>query len=92
METSLILHLAPELTLPLYTAGDGKEKKYKIKEFSEGWAWAERKWSQITKDTGVGNPEFATKEKGEQYFKAVTFKVSNFLIELAKADVGDLYE
>jgi creatinine amidohydrolase len=73
-------------------AGDGKEKKYKIKAFSEGWAWAERKWSQITKDTGVGNPEFATKEKGENYFKAVTVKIAHFLVELANADVKDMYE
>lgn len=92
METSLIQHLAPDFMLPLDTAGDGKEKKYKIKEFSEGWAWAERKWSKITRDTGVGNPEFATKEKGEKYFKAVTLKISHFLMELAKADVNDLYE
>ncbi|MBM3402193.1 MAG: creatininase family protein [Bacteroidetes bacterium] len=92
METSLIQYLTPNLALPLEEAGDGKEKRYKIKAFLEGWAWAERKWSQITKDTGVGNPKFATKDKGEQYFKAVTLKVSNFLIELANADVNDLYE
>jgi creatinine amidohydrolase len=92
METSLILYLSPNLMLPLDEAGEGKEKKHKIKEFSEGWAWAERKWSQISEDTGVGNPKFSTKEKGEKYFKAVTMKVSHFLIELSKADVKDLYE
>lgn len=92
METSLIQYLAPDLMLPLTEAGDGKERKHKIKDFSEGWAWAERKWSQITKDTGVGDPQFATREKGEKYFKAVTVKISKFLVELSKADVNDLYE
>ena len=92
METSLILHLAPHLVLPLEEAGDGKERKHKIKEFSEGWAWSERKWSQISEDTGVGNPKASTKEKGEKYFRAVTTKISNFLVALSKADKNNLYE
>jgi creatinine amidohydrolase len=92
LETSLILHLAPHLVLPLDEAGDGREKKQKIKEFSEGWAWSERRWSQISADTGVGNPKASTKEKGAMYFKAVTSKISEFLIKLSQADVRDLYE
>lgn len=92
METSLILHLAPQLVLPLDEAGDGHEKKHKIKEFSEGWAWSERKWSQISEDTGVGNPKLSTKEKGENYFRAVTTKLAHFLIALSRADVNSLYE
>jgi len=92
METSLILHLAPQLALSLTEAGSGKEKKFKIKGLKEGWVWSERKWSQITEDTGVGNPKSATKEKGEKYFKAVTSKVADLLIELAKSDINNLYE
>lgn len=92
METSLILHFKPALVLPLNEAGEGKEKKMKIKAFSEKWVWAERKWSQISADTGVGNPMAATSEKGEKYFKAVTEKVGNLLVELAKCDTNNLYE
>ncbi len=92
METSLILHFKPALVLPLNEAGEGKEKKMKIKAFSEKWVWAERKWSQISADTGVGNPGAASSEKGEKYFKAVTEKVGNLLIELEKCDTSDLYE
>lgn len=92
METSLMLHLAPELLLPLTEAGDGKAKKNKIKAFSEGWVWTERPWSKVTADTGIGNPKAATKEKGERYFKAVTEKIANLLIELASADTKKLYE
>lgn len=92
METSLMMHLVPQLVLPLEEAGDGKEKKNKIKEFSEGWAWSERKWSQITADTGVGDPRKASKEKGEKYFNAVTAKIAGFLQALAKADTGNMYE
>jgi creatinine amidohydrolase len=92
METSLILHLAPHLALPLSEAGDGKEKKYKIKAFAEGWVWSERKWSQVTEDTGIGYPKLATKEKGERYFKDVTTKIASLLVELAKCDSNNLYE
>ena len=92
METSLMLHLKPDLVLPKEKWGEGKDKKHKIKAFSEGWIWAERKWSQISEDTGVGNPIFATKEKGEQYFKAVTQKMSEVFCEICNADLNDLYE
>ncbi|MBF9252304.1 creatininase family protein [Pontibacter sp. 172403-2] len=92
METSLILHLRPDLVLPLEEAGEGRDKKPKIRAYREGWAWAERKWSQISEDTGVGNPKKATKEKGERYFDAVTTKISLLFTELADAKIDDLYE
>lgn len=92
METSLMLYFTPHLVRPLVEAGDGKEKKHRIKAFSEGWVWAERKWSQISADTGTGNPKKATREKGEKYFKAVTEKMSDFMVQLAASDTGDLYE
>ena len=92
METSLMLYLKPDLVLPKEKWGDGKEKKFKISSFSEGWVWSERKWSQISEDTGVGNPALATKEKGKKYFKDVTELMAGLLCELCKADLKDLYE
>ncbi|HSJ69884.1 MAG TPA: creatininase family protein [Anditalea sp.] len=92
METSLILHLTPDLVLPLEEAGDGKENKARIKAFREGWVWAERKWSKISPDTGVGNPKAATKEKGEQFFIDVTDKLADLYLDLAKSDIDDFYE
>lgn len=92
METSLLMYFKPELVLPLSEAGDGHERKIKIKAFTEKWAWAERKWSQISADTGVGDPSAATKEKGQQFFTAVTEKIGNLLVELALCDINDLYE
>lgn len=91
METSVIMHLAPGLVRPLSEAGDGSAKKFKITAIREGWAWAERKWTQVTKDTGVGNPRKASSEKGEAYFKAVTEKVAGFFLEVAQTDNNDLY-
>jgi len=92
METSLMLHLRPELVLAPEKWGDGKEKKNKIKAFSEGWVWTERKWSKVTADTGIGNPKLATSEKGEKYFKDLTIKLSNLFSEICKADIDNLYE
>jgi creatinine amidohydrolase len=91
METSMILHLKPQLVRPLSEAGDGASKKFRISAIREGWAWAERKWLQVTNDTGVGDPRKASAEKGAKYFKAVTEKVSQFFIEVGKADRNDLY-
>lgn len=92
METSLMLYLKPELVLPKEKWGSGQEKKNKISAFSENWVWAEREWSKISDDTGVGNPAFATKEKGEKYFKAVTTKVANLFFELCETDIQNLYK
>ncbi len=92
METSLLLYLRPDLVLPLSEAGDGASKKFKFQAIREGWAWAERKWMQVTKDTGVGDPRQATKEKGERYFKAVTEKVATFFEEVARTKATDYYE
>lgn len=92
METSLMLHLAPELVLPLSEAGDGKEKKNRLKPFREGWAWAERRWSRISADTGVGFPGASTGEKGERFFTDVCEKMSGLIFDLCKTDVDDLYE
>lgn len=92
METSLMLYLRPELVLSKDQWGSGESKKYKIKAFNEGWLWAERKWSEISRDTGVGNPEYATKEKGEQFFKDMSLKIGDLIYDLCKADSKDLYE
>jgi creatinine amidohydrolase len=91
METSVMMHLTPHLVRPLTEAGDGAAKKFKFAAIREGWAWAERKWMHVTKDTGVGDPRKASAEKGEKYFKAVTEKVAKFFFEVAKADRNDLY-
>ena len=82
METSLMLHLKPDLVLPLDEAGMGKEKKSKITAIREGWAWSERKWHMVSSDTGIGNPKKASEEKGKQFFEAVTGELANLILEM----------
>jgi creatinine amidohydrolase len=92
METSIMQFIAPEMVRPLNEAGTGKGKKFKIKALNEKWAWAERKWSQVTCDTGIGNPFKASPEKGEKCFNEIIEKIGNFMIELSRADINNLYE
>ncbi len=92
METSLLLHLAPNLVLPKEEWGKGTEKKNKIKAFSEGWVWTERPWSKITEDTGTGNPKAATKEKGRRFFNTICKKMGQLLVDISLADIDNLYE
>jgi creatinine amidohydrolase len=92
LETSLMQLFAPDLVLPLSDAGDGKQRKFKLRALREGWTWTQRDWLRATFDTGSGNPKAATPEKGRRYFEEVTKKIAGFLVELDKADVRDLYE
>lgn len=91
LETSLLLHLTPDLVRPLEEAGCGKAKQFRLTALREKWAWAPRQWTQVTADTGVGDPSAATADKGARFFQAVTEKVASFLVELAAADVDDMY-
>ncbi|CAN5302574.1 creatininase family protein [soil metagenome] len=92
METSVMMHIAPDLVLPLSEAGTGKEYKFKFKAYKEGWLWAERKWSQATEDTGVGNPQNASPEKAVAYLEETSKKISKFLVELSAIDLNSLYD
>lgn len=92
VETSLLLHLRPELVLPREEWGSGASRRFKIQALREGWAWSERKWSQATIDTGVGNPALASAEKGRKITEALTGQIGRFLLDLCQADADDLYE
>jgi creatinine amidohydrolase len=92
LETSVMLHVAPELVSPLSEAGPGRARRYKLAGLRDGLAWAPRQWRQVTDDTGVGNPAAATAEKGRKYVEAVSEKIGNFLVDLARADTAQLYE
>jgi len=92
METSLLLYLRPGLVLPKDKWGKGQAKKNRIQAFTEGWIWTERKWPQITVDTGIGNPLLANIDKGLMYFNDLTVKISNLLCELCKTDSANMYE
>jgi creatinine amidohydrolase len=92
LETSVMMSLAPQLVSSLGDAGRGRERRFRLTALREGWAWAPRQWTQISADTGVGDPRAASVEKGRRYVDAVTRRIGDFLKELSKADVRDMYE
>jgi len=91
-ETSLMLHLHPELVLSKQEWGSGSDNLWKIQAMREKWAWAQRAWTQATNDTGSGNPQYSTAEKGARYFELLTTQFAGYLTELAAADLTDLYQ
>lgn len=92
LETSVMLHLAPELVAPLDTAGPGTERHFKVRALRERWVWAPRKWTEVTADTGIGDPRAATADKGARYVEDLTEALASFLVELAAASLDDMYE
>jgi creatinine amidohydrolase len=91
LETSLMQHLAPGWVRPLDEAGTGAVRSPNIAAFADGFAWAPRPWTQVTVDTGVGNPALATPAKGEAYFRALTKRLGSFLVELSALGPEGLY-
>ncbi len=92
METSAMLHIAPELVRPLDEAGPGTARVFSIDALRSDWAWAEREWRRVTDDTGVGDPQAATAEKGAAYLDEVTGHLAELLVDLADVDPETLYQ
>lgn len=90
-ETSLILHLTPEWVLPKSEWGAGKDNLWTLPAMREKWAWAQRAWTQATNDTGSGDPQHATAEKGARYFEVLSRKIGGFFQDLARVDVTQMY-
>jgi creatinine amidohydrolase len=91
-ETAAMMHLAPDLVRPLEEAGSGHARASRLRGVREGWAWAPRRWTHVTADTGIGDPSKATAEKGAAYVGAAVERIASFLVELDRVDLNDLYE
>jgi creatinine amidohydrolase len=89
METSLLLHLCPEL-VELKHAGRGERTAFEIEGLSQVGVWTPRPWSKTHPDTGSGDPSQATAEKGRRYFEALCEALANLLINLSQAQRGQL--
>ena len=92
METSCIMHIAPDWVLDLGEAGTGAAKQFKIDGLKQGWVIAQRAWTQVTEDTGVGDPSRSTADKGRVYLDQSAKEIARFLIQLASYENTDLYE
>jgi creatinine amidohydrolase len=90
METSLVLHLRPELA-DMAKAGAQPTATFRLAGMRAGWARAPRPWDRYTKDSGAGDPRNATAEKGARFFHAVCEELADFLVELAAAKIDKAF-
>ena len=91
-ETSMMLHINESLVLPKQEWGSGATNAWKLAAMREKWAWAQRAWTSATVDTGSGDPQHSTAEKGRRYLEIINSRLADYLVELAAADVRSLYE
>ena len=71
-----------------------RERPSRLRGLREGWAWAPRRWTQVTADTGIGNPSQVDRRRKAQRLceRGGRAHRRQFLVELAKADLAKLYE
>src|SRR5438034_10156033 len=67
LETSVMLHVAPELVAPLSDAGPGRARRFATAGLRERRAWAPRRWRQVTAHPGDGHPVAATAERRRKF-------------------------
>ena len=91
LETAAMLHVAPHLVRAPDTWGNGAARASVFDGVRQGWAWLPRRWTQVTDDTGVGDPRAATAAKGEQFVAQATERIAHLCVQLSTADPGALY-
>ena len=81
LETSVMMHYHPDL-VNLNEAGPGKSASWASEALQQGVAWIPRKWTAVSRDTGIGSPALASAEKGKRFAKAVADKYAQLIYEL----------
>lgn len=89
LETSLILHLRPDL-VELDKAGPGEKRAFAIPGLSQPGVWTPRPWSRTHPDTGSGNPKLATAEKGKAIFENVSRQIAELLVKIDQTPLETL--
>ena len=92
LETAAIMHVAPHLVVPdRDTWGDGHAKPSVFDGVRHGWVWMPRRWTQVTADTGVGDPRAATAEKGAVFVAQAVERIAAFCVQLAGTDPNAMW-
>jgi creatinine amidohydrolase len=92
LETAAVLHLAPHLVASRATWGAGTERTSVLPGVNEGWAWMPRRWTLVTDDTGVGNPQEATPDVGAAFVAQAVSRISALCMKLAVVGEAELYK
>lgn len=89
LETSLVMHFQPEL-VDMPQASDGARNEFELQALRQPGVWTPRPWAKVHPDTGSGNPEAATPEKGARYAAELSRAMADVLVDLSAADKGQL--
>ena len=90
METSLALHLFPELT-ELSLADDGATRASRFEAIRKGWVQVTRPFGVVTRHCAIGNPKKATAEKGRRLIEALVDRLGTYLKELSDAKMDETF-
>ncbi len=86
-ETSIMLHLAPELV----KMEEAKPTRIRKSIFSRGGVSFVNPWHLYTVNTGIGDPTKATAEKGRQMIEVAVDRFATALKELTDAPMDELF-
>jgi len=91
MESSVGLHLFADLMGPLSQADSGTMRETRFAAINKGWVRITRPWHKFTTNSGAGDPAAATAEKGRRFVDEIVERLSQFLVELAKAEMDEAF-
>lgn len=92
LETAAVMHVAPHLVVPdRATWGDGHARPSVFDGVKAGWAWLPRRWTQVTDDTGVGDPRAASAEDGAVFVEQAVERIAVFCEQLAVANPSAMW-
>jgi len=89
-ETSVALALFPEL-VELQHAQKALARSFRFEALNKGWVQTSRKFARLNDFCAVGDPANASAEKGKRYLDLVCQRISEFLVELAEAEVDEVF-
>ncbi|MBL0938301.1 MAG: creatininase family protein [Gemmatimonadaceae bacterium] len=92
LETAAMLHVAPHLVQPDRTTwGNGHARPSVFPAVRSGWAWMPRRWTQVTDDTGVGNPIHAVAAVGAAFVEQAVERIADYCMQLAHVDPNQMW-
>ncbi len=91
METSIMMYAFPDIVQEVSASGMGEANNFKAECMKNKEVWTPRNWSKVSLDTGIGNPKFASVEKGKIFLDDLTNRLSEIFIELCELDVNNMY-
>ena len=95
METSLALACVPEMVLRddqgNLLADEGRKAETRFEAVNRGWVSITRPWHLLTTNSGAGYPHAATAEKGARLMEVLVERLSDFLVELSKAEIDNRF-